>query len=139
MERTWLPSDSPYASLERVLLDAMIQASNGKGKERHAGEGEHYEDQVMCEITRRLGPGYPLGQAVKKIIESQRLGGDAGVQELLGAINYIAGAIIVLQEQQHGKERKRDEKVPSATPGAYRGAEFGYSIQPPADYPDEAD
>jgi hypothetical protein len=126
MKRTWLPSDSPYASLERVLLDAMIQASNGKGKERHAGDGEYYEDQVMCEITRRLGPGYPLGQAVKKIIESQRLGGDAGIQELLGAINYIAGAIIVLQEQQHGKEHKGNEAIPKAAPGSYRGSDFGF-------------
>lgn len=87
-----------YAALYRVYEDAYEQASEGKGKERHASEGEAYEDQIICEVTRRLGPGYPLGQAVKKIYESQRIGGEKGRAELLGAINYIAAAVIVDRE-----------------------------------------
>ena len=38
-------------------------------------------------------------QAVKKIYESVRLPGEAGVRELLGAINYIAAEIIVRRER----------------------------------------
>jgi hypothetical protein len=86
-----------YRSLFDTLMDAYTQASEGKGKERHAS-GEPFEHQVICEVTRRLGQGYPLGQATKKIYESQRLGGERGVAELLGAINYLAAAIIVMRE-----------------------------------------
>jgi hypothetical protein len=35
---------------------------------------------------------------VKKVYESQRLGGERGVAELLGALNYIAAAVIVMRE-----------------------------------------
>lgn len=90
--------DLPYSRLLGVLIDALEQARDGKGKERHASENESFERQKICEITRRLGLGYPLGQATKKIYESQRLGGQAGVDELLGAINYISAAVIVMRE-----------------------------------------
>jgi hypothetical protein len=89
----------PYQSLSSVLDDALSQAQDGKGKERHASEGEAFENQPICEMARRLGVGGPLYQATKKIYESQRLQGEAGVRELLGAINYIAAAIIVRREQ----------------------------------------
>lgn len=89
---------SEYISLGLVMQSALEQASKGKGRERHASEGEAYEDQIICEVARRVGLGYPLGQAVKKIYESQRLGGESGVAELLGAINYIATAVIVMRE-----------------------------------------
>lgn len=87
-----------YESLVQVYQDAVIQASKGKGRERHASEGEAYEDQIICEVARRVGLGYPLGQAVKKIYESQRIGGERGVAELLGALNYVAAAVIVMRE-----------------------------------------
>lgn len=96
----WLGESLAYGSLKAVLDEALGQACNGKGKERHASEGEAFEDQIICEVSRRIGLGYPLGQAVKKIYESQRLSGDAGARELLGAINYIAAAIIVMRERQ---------------------------------------
>ena len=87
-----------YISLGLVMQAALEQASKGKGRERHASEGEAYEDQIICEVARRVGLGYPLGQAVKKIYESQRIGGEKGRAELLGAINYIAAAVIVDRE-----------------------------------------
>lgn len=87
-----------YESLVQVYQDAVIQASKGKGRERHANEGEAYEDQIICEVARRVGLGYPLGQAVKKIYESQRIGGERGVAELLGTLNYVAAAVIVMRE-----------------------------------------
>lgn len=87
-----------YASLRNVFRMAEEQASMGKGKNRHAVDGELFQDQQICEISRRIGIGFSLGQAVKKIYESDRLDKDASISELLGAINYIAAAIIVKGE-----------------------------------------
>ena len=74
---------------------------------RHALDGERFEDQQICEIGRRLkgNPAAgPLFQAVKKVYESGRLGGEAGVRELLGAVNYISAGIILMRED--GDEAK---------------------------------
>jgi DNA repair ATPase RecN len=86
-----------YESLREILAEALKQASEGKGKERHAMDGEPFEKQPICEIARRLGGG-DLFQAVKKIYESVRLPKEAAVRELLGAINYIAAEIILRRE-----------------------------------------
>ena len=89
-----------YDSLYKVLLSAYNQASNGKGKERHQlNDDEPFENQKICEIARRLSIDYNLGQAVKKIYESKRLTDERDIAELYGAINYIAAAIIVKQEE----------------------------------------
>lgn len=90
-----------YDSLQRVLKEAVIQAAEGKGKERHAEDGEPFHLQPICEMARRLGVAGPLYQAVKKIYESQRLPKERGIAELLGAVNYIAAAIIVRREQDN--------------------------------------
>ena len=87
-----------YGSLAIILDEAFQQAKSGKGHERHASKGESFKDQPICEMARRLGHGGPLYQAVKKIFVSQGLEGERGVHELLGAINYIAAAIIVRRE-----------------------------------------
>ena len=92
---------SGYESLERVLADAVAQASSGKGKARHAVEGEPFEKQQICEIARRL-KGHPaasvLFQVVKKVYESGRLDKDAAIAELRGAVNYLGAALIVMEE-----------------------------------------
>ena len=91
-----------YDSLYKVLLAAYNQASCGKGKERHQlNDEEPFENQKICEIARRLSIDYNLGQAVKKIYESKRLTDDRDIAELYGAINYIAAAIIVKQEEKN--------------------------------------
>ena len=91
-----------YDSLYKVLLSAYNQASNGKGKERHQlNDDEPFENQKICEIARRLSIDYNLGQAVKKIYESKRLTDQRDIAELYGAINYIAAAIIVKQEENN--------------------------------------
>jgi hypothetical protein len=92
-----MEAPAEYRSLHGVLQEALEQASEGKGKERHATDGEAFENQPICEIARRLDGG-PLYQAVKKIYESKRLPGEAGVRELLGAINYIGAEIILRRE-----------------------------------------
>ena len=88
----------PYDSLMQVLKEATLQAAEGKGKYRHAVGDTPFSEQPICLISRQVGLGFALGQAIKKIIESQRLEGEHGVKELLGAINYIAAAIIVRRE-----------------------------------------
>ena len=91
-----------YDSLYKVLIAAYNQAANGKGKERHQlNDEEHFEEQKICEIARRLSVDYNLGQAVKKIYESKRLADGRDIAELYGAINYIAAAIIVKQEEKN--------------------------------------
>jgi hypothetical protein len=103
---------NPYKSLKDILNLAYLQASEGKGKERHAS-GEPFEDQPICSITRKVGIGFCLGQALKKIEESTRLSQYPGreIGELLGAINYIAGAIIVINER--AKERASGKPTPT--------------------------
>lgn len=96
--------NSSYSSLKRVLDMAYDQASSGKGKERHANN-DTFESQPICQIPRYQGSiDFVTGQAIKKCLEVTKLPTvDAKVRELLGAINYIAAGIIVLQEGSDGK------------------------------------
>ena len=82
-----------YSTLRNVLDRAFEQASSGKGQERH-GQNLPFDKQPMQQIQDLVGEGFALGQAIKKMQESQRLSHDAAIRELLGAINYIAGVII---------------------------------------------
>ncbi len=95
-------SNHPYYSLVKVFNDAFLQASNGKGNERHAySDREPYSDQVLCEMDKRLG-GNAIGpryRAVKKIYESARMEPDRAIHEILGAINYLAAAVIILTDK----------------------------------------
>lgn len=96
-----------YESLERVLVRAYEQAASGKGKERHANDLPFHE-QTMQKIADRRGIGFVLGQADKKSEEAQgmydRDEHEAAIRELLGAINYIAGAIIYIERQNEVKD-----------------------------------
>lgn len=98
MKTISIAAGSEYQALLGVFSAAFNQASEGKGKDRHANSDEPFEKQKICEITRRVGLGFPLGQAIKKAEESLRLG-HRGPAEILGAINYLAAAYIVLQEE----------------------------------------
>lgn len=90
---------APYAKLQKVLVRAFLHAAEGKGAARHAIPGVPFESQPICEIGLNLGSNhFEIGQAVKKAIESIRLPGEAGVAELLGAINYLAAAVLVREK-----------------------------------------
>ena len=89
-----------YERLARVLDRALDQASRGKGKERHA-QDLPFNQQPMQQLIRLYGQGFALGQAAKKAQESMRLPKDRAVAELLGAINYLAGAVIALENEDH--------------------------------------
>lgn len=91
-------SSSDYDPLGRVLLLAYEQAASGKGKERHANS-KPFNRQPIMEIARMVGIGYQLGQAMKKAQEASRLPNERARAELLGAINYLAAAYLLLEEQ----------------------------------------
>ena len=96
-------SPDAYTPLLEVFDAAFEQAANGKGKERHANDKPFVEQPIM-RITEAVGIGFPLGQAMKKIEESkgmvERGQPVAAVHELLGAIVYIAGAILFLKNSK---------------------------------------
>lgn len=92
-----------YAHLVDVLNDAYQQAANGKGKVRHANN-RPFVDQPIMQNGRKFGPGFNLGQATKKIEEGfgmlARGERDAAEREFLGAINYVASAILLVRENK---------------------------------------
>lgn len=87
----------PYHLLVHVMLAAFAQAALGKGKERHASGGTPFHEQPMATINRQLGSvdGF-IYQAHKKSLEAKRLPDGRAQAELLGSINYLAGAVIAL-------------------------------------------
>lgn len=98
---TWHCPRDHYTTLRTILDAAFAHAATGKGKERHARDLP-FDKQPMLETTRLVGPGFPLGQAIKKageaagMIERGELG--AAEAECLGAINYLAGAVAWMRE-----------------------------------------
>lgn len=101
-------TSSQYYSLQEVLIAAFEQASKGKGKVRHSDQNK-FEDQPILWIERMFC-SFQLGQAVKKIHESQALDVNEAINELLGAINYLAAHIIYLRGENNetgANENKR--------------------------------
>lgn len=92
---------APYEALRSVLMDALAQAATGKGAERHAN-GNSFEDQPMLGIGRMVGIGGPAFQVMKKAQEAcgmtNRGEYAAAERELLGAIVYAAGAVLLVRE-----------------------------------------
>lgn len=84
-----------YSGLYSVLMDALDQACNGKGKERHAND-KPFEEQPMQTFCDSLGSPQGLGfQVMKKTAEAMGMAEpERQIRELLGAINYAAGMII---------------------------------------------
>lgn len=87
-----------YHGLWCVLTDALDQAQLGKGAERH-GQDKAFEEQPMQKLIELHGRGFAYGQAGKKAQESERLAYAAARRELLGAIVYLAGAVINLDKE----------------------------------------
>lgn len=84
-----------YEALAAVLDEALEQAQHGKGAERHTIAGEPYQDQQIVQLGEWMqSTAFAVGQACKKAIESTRLTPDRARSELLGAINYLAAAVI---------------------------------------------
>ena len=95
------PPLDPCDSLVAVLAEAAAQARDGKGKERHAGDGERFEDQQIVQLGAWMGSThFEIGQACKKALESTRLPAARARAELLGAINYLAAAVILIDRDE---------------------------------------
>lgn len=92
-----------YAPLKRVLMTAYNHAAVGKGRERHANGGDFLTQDIMA-IARVHGIGFQTGQAEKKVRESHGMmeRGDYRLAkaELLGAINYLAAAYLLIEEKE---------------------------------------
>lgn len=96
-------TEAMYAPLKRVLMTAYNHAAVGKGRERHANGGDFLTQDIMA-IARVHGIGFQTGQAEKKVRESHGMmeRGDyrAARAELLGAINYLAAAYLLMEEKE---------------------------------------
>lgn len=95
-----------YERLAAVLQAAYNQAAQGKGAERHAN-AKPFHEQPMQTIADRRGLGFILGQVDKKTEEAQgmleRGQFEAWRREVLGAIVYLAGAVI-WADRHNGQE-----------------------------------
>ena len=89
--------DPKFGPYRHQLMRAYKMVAEGKGQQRH-GAGRAWNDQPIITISRSVGVGFPLGQALKKIEESTRMADEPAVQELLGAIGYICAAVQVIEE-----------------------------------------
>jgi hypothetical protein len=105
VEFVCVPANDNYTTLRTILDAAFNHAAVGKGKERHA-RGLPFDEQPMMQTTRLVGPGFPLGQAIKKAGEAagmiERAELDAAEAECLGAINYLSGAVAWMREVKEG-------------------------------------
>jgi len=60
-----------YEPLAEVLIDALNQSQDGKGKRCHSNNKPFLEQPIMVE-GRMVGPGFLVGQARKKLLEAVR-------------------------------------------------------------------
>lgn len=99
------PIPAGYEPLAAVLDAALTDAATGKGNRRHA-RGQPFANQPMAQITAMVGVGFPIGQMMKKAQEAAGMAArgeiDAARRELLGAINYAAGAYLALHDGMGG-------------------------------------
>ena len=105
--------ETQYKRLREVLDEAFAQATQGKGKDRHA-TGEDVTRQPTLLIHGWLGGGFCDGQAIKKIVEARRLSPDRKRAERLGAIVYTAFAIIAEEQGESHEVGPFNEQCQSA-------------------------
>ena len=79
--------------------------------------------------TERKPGSRPALPGVKKVYESGRLGGESGVRELLGSINYIVAGVILLREDEAerdgGTVQITAQDIDTALLDAHRNAHLG--------------
>lgn len=79
--------------LDQVFRDAVDQARKGKGDARH-GRGRDFMKQTWLETANSHGIGFLTGQVEKKLRESAGLEYAQRRTERLGALVYLAMAVI---------------------------------------------
>jgi hypothetical protein len=118
-----LPAKPGYDSLANVLDDALHQAQSGKGEERHANDLP-FDRQPMQKLIESYGVGFALGQAAKKGEESMVLEPGHDIAEILGAIVYLAGAVVYKRRKYaelHAQEAEQ-QKVAAGHIGGTDGS-----------------
>lgn len=102
LQATVTPADPNYLELCRILGEVYVQVAEGKGLRKHAMNNA-FEEQDVFVVGSAVGEGFMLGQAFKKFREGWRTSerGDFtdGKRDLIGAIAYIASAIIFLEKE----------------------------------------
>ena len=81
----------------RVLDEVVAQVLEGKGAQRH-GRGAALGDQPWAWISKAVGPGFSLGQVLKKLDEAEHLPPEAARRERIGAIAYIVFRELLAEE-----------------------------------------
>ena len=92
-----------YDVLASILVEALNQAQDGKGHERHnLADDTPFERQRMQTVSELIGSVHGMTyQVCKKVTEGVNLPTlDRQVAELLGAINYLAGMVIFLRKHR---------------------------------------
>lgn len=96
-----MQASNDYGALHEILMEAYYQSAEGKGRVRHSNNLP-WTDQPILTITRTVGEGFPLGQAIKKLTEGSGMKSrgelEAARAEFLGAIVYTAAAIRYIDE-----------------------------------------
>ena len=108
-----------YETLRAVFEKAYAQAATGNGHRRH-GSGTPFDKQPMQQIAQEDGIGFLYGQARKKTLETHGMLArgefEAAKHEVLGAINYLAGAYIRLERLQAQEQVVKAARVPGMSP-----------------------
>lgn len=99
----WIRAVPGYDDLFNVLALAYDQAARGKGKERHAND-QPFDQQPLMRYADSFGTGFLLGQATKKLEESQGLSFGADIKEILGAIVYSSAAVLHLEKEMQAEQ-----------------------------------
>ena len=104
------PVRRDYAEFLGVLLDAYRQTAETKGAERHGSVTTRFDNQPISTELRYQGhPGFAIGQARKKLLESLRLPPARAYEEILGAIVYAVAAALWFK-QRADEEPPQGEK-----------------------------
>jgi len=119
----------------RLILDLVSnQVFNGKGLERH-GHGLELKEQPWKIISDNVGPGFVIGQAIKKLmelktfsdnsllpIEQRTKNFEAFKREALGAIVYTVMSIMYREYQliKDTPSKKIEEAIPTCRPASDR-------------------
>lgn len=108
----WAKCRGGYEPLFNALMSAYQRAATGKGRQRHNPTGRvNFCDQPIMQLAKTYGTGFLLGQAAKKIEESQNLDHEANWNELLDAMVYLSAGVIRYQEAcRIETQRRQDEE-----------------------------
>jgi len=90
-----------YERLVAVLRAAHDQAAHGKGKERHANDLPFHQQRMLSISHLQGSPDGMVYQVIKKVTEGLTMPEHhRQVAELYGAINYLAGVVIFLEDRR---------------------------------------